>query len=387
MPKFHIGYIVSHYPHPAFGNDGGLGTSIYNLVEQIRKEDIRITVFVYGQKENFELHEENVSMYSLKQSWFKLFNFYFSRKKIERFIKSKIKSDGINILEAPDWTGITAFMNFDIPLVIRFHGSDTYFCHLEKRKQKIKNYCFEKWAVSHADAFISPTVYAGEVSKKLFGIKNKPIETIHYGLKLQHFQNQDPNHYDRGLVLYIGNVIRKKGVLELPKIFHLVRQKHPEATLVIVGSDSSDVETNSKSTWQLAKETFDGEDIQNVSYVGPILYHQVQAYIKRANVCIFPTFAETLGMVTIESMALQKPVVNSNIGWSQELIEDGESGYLVHPKDHVLYANRICDLLESESLCASIGTAARAKVEKQFNIERIVEQNFDFYTKILNKKN
>jgi glycosyltransferase involved in cell wall biosynthesis len=42
--------------------------------------------------------------------------------------------------------------------------------------------------------------------------------------------------------------------------------------------------------------------------------------MKQAQVCIFPSFAETLGMVTIESMALQKPVVNTSIGWAPELI-------------------------------------------------------------------
>jgi glycosyltransferase involved in cell wall biosynthesis len=54
--------------------------------------------------------------------------------------------------------------------------------------------------------------------------------------------------------------------------------------------------------------------------------------MKQAQVCIFPSFAETLGMVTIESMALQKPVVNTSIGWAPELIIDG-SGFL-HPQNH-----------------------------------------------------
>ena len=36
--QLHVGYIVSHYPHEAFGDDGGLGTSVYTLVEKIRKK-------------------------------------------------------------------------------------------------------------------------------------------------------------------------------------------------------------------------------------------------------------------------------------------------------------------------------------------------------------
>ena len=109
----------------------------------------------------------------------------------------------------------------------------------------------------------------------------------------------------------------------------------------------------------------------------------MQEFIKKANVCVFPTFAETLGMVTIESMALQKPVVNSNIGWAQELLVDGESGYLVHPKDHDGFADKIVGLLQDDILCSTIGKAARIRVEAVFDIEKIVVQNVDFYKSII----
>jgi glycosyltransferase involved in cell wall biosynthesis len=180
--QLHIAYIVSHYPHEAFGDDGGLGTSVYNLVEKIRRKDCYVSVFVYGQKKAFEIHEDNLTLYSILDSNHAFLKFYFHRKQIEKFIKEKIKTTGIDVLEAPDWTGITAFMHFDIPLIIRFHGSDAYFCHLEKRKQKLKNYWFEKWAIQGANAFIAPTAFAGELSKRIFKIKDKEIQTIHYGL-------------------------------------------------------------------------------------------------------------------------------------------------------------------------------------------------------------
>ena len=152
--KLHVAYIVSHYPHKAFGHDGGLGTSVYNLVEKLRMSDVQVSVFVYGQKNEFVLEENNVTIYSLTDNKVKFLKFYFNRKKIEKFINNKIQEKNINIIEAPDWTGITAFMNFRIPLIIRFHGSDAYFCHLENRKQKPKNFWFEKLAINGAKAFL-----------------------------------------------------------------------------------------------------------------------------------------------------------------------------------------------------------------------------------------
>lgn len=383
--KLHIAYIVSHYPHKAFGHDGGLGTSVYNLVQKLNLLDYKVSVFVYGQKKEFILEEENVTIYSLTDSKANYFRFYFNRKKIEKFIKQTIYKKGINIIEAPDWTGITAFMNFKIPLVIRFHGSDAYFCHLEKRKQKAKNYWSEKLALTHAKGFIAPTTFAGALSKKIFKLKKKEITTIHHGLELQNFTNNSPAVFEKGMILYVGTLIRKKGALELPGIFSKVRKEFTDAKLVLIGSDSYDIKTKSDSTWQLMQNQFKDNDLNNVEYLGKIPYNEVVDYIRKANVCVFPTFAETLGMVTIESMAMQKAVVNSNIGWSQELIVDGENGYLVHPKDHDLFASRIYEVLSNDTLSLNLGQSARKRVEERFDINKIVSKNIEFYKKVINQ--
>jgi glycosyltransferase involved in cell wall biosynthesis len=255
---------------------------------------------------------------------------------------------------------------------------------LEKRKQKLKNYLFEKLAIQKATAYIAPTDFAGKLTKQIFGIEGKTIKTIHYGLSLKQFDNSAPSIYEKGLILYIGTIIRKKGVLELPAIYEKVLLKCPDAKLVIIGSDSYDIKTKTKSTWLLLQNAFNGALYSKVKYLGKVPYQQVQDYIRRANVCVFPTFAETLGMVTIESMAMQKPVVNSNIGWSEELIKDGESGFLVHPTAHELYAQKVIDLIQSETLCERVGLAARKKVEEDFDIEKVVQQNIDFYHSLIN---
>ena len=384
--NLHVGYIVSHYPHKAFGHDGGIGTSVFTLVEQLKKTNVIVSVFVYGQKEEFVVEEENVTIYSIVDCESTFLKFYFNRKKIEKFINKIVLENNINIIEAPDWTGITALMNFKIPKVIRFHGSDAYFCHLENRKQKRKNFWFEKIAINGAKAFIAPTKFAGDISKKLFNIKRKEIKTIHYGLNLESFENETPKEFEKDLVLYVGTLIRKKGVLELPEIFNKVRKDFPNAKLVLIGGDAPDLKTNSKSTWELIKNLFQKDDLKNVEYLGKMPYSEIKNYIKKANVCVFPTFAETLGMVTIESMAMQKAVINSNIGWSQELITDKKTGFLVHPSNHDLYAERIKQILSDTILFEKIGIAARKSVEEKFDIKKLVHENISFYENILNQK-
>lgn len=378
-----IAFLTPEYPHERIRHGAGIGTSIKNLAIALVKKGCIVTVIVYGQKESEIFENEGVNIHLIKDRKYRFGKWFFYRKHIQNYCNKIIKEQHIDILEAPDWTGITAFMSFRVPLVIRFHGSDTYFCRLEKRKQKRKNFWLEKLAIQKAKAFISPTTFAGDVSKELFDIKNKIVKTIHYGLELDKFENLDPEIHEKGLILYIGTIIRKKGVLELPEIFNLVRQQHPEARLVLIGGDSFDIAAQSRSTWELMQNQFEKNDLKNVTYLGKIPYNQVQKYIKKAQVCVFPSFAETLGMVTIESMAMQKPVVNSDIGWAKELIIDGESGFLVYPKNHVEFAARIISIFDDKLLAKKLGVNARQRVESVFDIDKIGYENISFYKSLI----
>lgn len=379
----HIAFLTPEYPHKKISHAAGIGTSIKNLAVALVKEKCKVSIIVYGQNKSLVFEDEGVVIHVLEDINYRFAKWFWYRKHIENYCNQLIKEQNITILEAADWTGITAFMKFKIPLVIRFHGSDTYFCHLEKRKQKLKNFWFEKLALQKAKAFIAPTTFAGNLSQKLFGLQNKKIQTIHNGLELGKFENSHPEEYQNGLLLYIGTIIRKKGVLELPKIFNQVRQQHPQASLILIGGDSSDIETQSQSTWQLMQNRFQDDDLHSVTYLGKIPYHEVQQYIKKAHVCVFPSFAETLGMVTIEAMAMQKPVVNTKIGWAKELIVDGESGFLVHPKNHQGYAAKITSILNDNMLAKKLGDNARERVEKNFDIKKIAAENIAFYKSLI----
>ncbi|QLC67510.1 glycosyltransferase family 4 protein [Flavobacterium sp. LPB0248] len=382
----HIAFLTPEYPHRDILQSAGIGSSIKNLATSLYNHGNAITIFIYDQPVQEIINDNGIIIHRIKKKRYKFFGWYLYRKHIEKYCNQIIRQENITIIEAPDWTGITAFMHFKIPLIIRFHGSDAYFCHLENRKQKLKNFWFEKLGINQADAFIAPTSFAGEVSKKLFKIKKKEVLTIHNGLDLEKFENNSPEKFAKNTILYIGTLIRKKGVLELPEIFNKVRYVFPETKLVLIGNDTFDIKTKSKSTWNLMKDLFTKDDLNYVDYIGKIPYNEIQEHIKKANVCVFPTYAETFGMVTIEAMAMQKAVVNSNIGWSKELIIDEESGFLVHPSNHDLYAERIKQIIGDNLLAKKIGQSGRLRVEEKFDINKLAFENMEFYRTILNTK-
>ncbi|WP_044398993.1 glycosyltransferase family 4 protein [Lacinutrix sp. Hel_I_90] len=381
----HIAFITPEYPHPNIKYAAGIATSIKNLAIALVQKGVKVTVFTYHQERDVVFEDSGVVIHSIQKKSYELFTWFKYRKYLQNYINTIIKKETIDLLEAPDWTGVTAFMRFRVPLVIRFHGSDAYFCKLDNRRQKFKNFVFEKIALKGGQAYIAPTTFAGAETQKIFGLNINKIKTIHHGLQLERFVNETPQDFEVNTILYIGTIIRKKGVLELAQIFNTVLETNSKAKLVLIGGDAPDIKTGSDSTYKLMEKLFSDKAKPKVNYLGKIPYSEVKSHIKKAQVCVFPSFAETLGMVTIESMALQKPVVNTNMGWAQELIDDGVNGYLVHPADIEGYAKRITMLLNDVKLCASIGKAARKKVETTFDIEKQVGKNIDFYRAVLSK--
>jgi glycosyltransferase involved in cell wall biosynthesis len=133
----------------------------------------------------------------------------------------------------------------------------------------------------------------------------------------------------------------------------------------------------------MMQSLFDSDSLKNVSYLGSVSYQEIKIYILDATVCVFPSFAEALPVSWIEAMALQKPVVASNIGWANEIIEDGLNGFLVHPKQHQQFAHRIIEALESPELQKKMGSNARKKIVEKFSIEVVAKQNLAFYKSII----
>ncbi|WP_431471354.1 glycosyltransferase family 4 protein [Nonlabens sp. SCSIO 43208] len=381
----HIAYLTPEFPHKRTGHAGGMGTSIKNLAEQVAIIGHKVSVFIYGQNRSEVFTEKGITFHKIEKINYPIGGFYFYRKHIESYIN--LNCDTVDIIEAPDWTGITAFMNLKKPLVIRFHGSDTYFCHIEKRPQKKKNFLFEKWAVKKAQAYIAPTTFAGEKSVQLFKADVNKLKIIPYGLQLEKFVNNNPDQFTAFNILNIGTIIRKKGLFQLAQIFNEIHKSYPKSTLTLIGSDSADVSTGSNSTWELVKQTFSPTALLNVTYKGKVPYNQTQDLIKKAHICVFPSLAETLGMVTIESMALKKAVVNTNIGWAQDLIEHGHDGYMHHPDDIESFIKSITKLFESKDTLLNVAINARKTVESKFDIKKIASKNLAFYKSVIENLN
>lgn len=381
-----ITFLTSEYPHDQTGNSGGIGTSIMNLAKGLVLKGHNVRVLVYGQKKDATFYDGDVFIQQIKNVKVKGLSWYFTRKKIEHIINELYKNNEIDIVEAPDWTGITSFIQpKKCPVIIKLHGSDTYFCHLDKRNVKWWNRFHEERALLKADGHCSVSAYTANLTNVLFKL-NINFSIIHNGVDINSFSSNNNKEIVKPIILYYGTLIPKKGLLELPLIFNKVVEQFPEAQLHLVGGDSPDIMSGSTSTWALMQKLFSDVAFKNTVYHGKVAYSEMQNHIKEAAVCVFPTFAEALPVSWLEAMAMQKAVVASEIGWGSEVIEHNVSGILVHPKDHQKYAHYILEVLQNGNFRNELGKNARKRVEEEFNSETISQQNIVFYQSVIKKK-
>ncbi|MEO7975745.1 glycosyltransferase family 4 protein [Flavobacterium sp.] len=374
-----IAFLTPEYPHPKTGNSGGIGTSIKNLAIGLLAQGISVRILLYGQKEDGFFDDNGVGIQQIKNIKFKGLSWFLTRKKIEKIINQLYLNKEIDLVEAPDWTGITSFIQPDkCPVIIRIHGSDTYFCYLDERPVKRVNKFHEKRALKKADSLLSVSQFAAVITNAVMGL-NKKFTIIPNSIDVSVFQSYEKAISKEKNILYFGSLIRKKGLLELPLIFNKVIEKHPDAKLIIAGRDVPDIISGNSSTWKMMQELFSDKAILNVLYLGSIPYSEIKEKIQQATVCVFPSFAEAFPVSWLEAMAMKKPIVASNIGWAKEMIDNGMNGFLEHPTHHEAFAQQINTLLEDEALCLKTGNLAREKVTQYFDIQIVASQNIEFY--------
>ena len=381
-----IAFLTPEYPHPELGSAGGIGTSIKNLAESLTDLGHSVRILVYGQKKETVIHEDNITIQSIKNVKLKGVSWYATRKKLKRIIDDLFEAKEIDIVEVPDWTGISSFIQpKKCPLVMRLNGSDTYFCHLDERPVKLWNKYHEKRALQKADGHMAVSQFTADKTNELFGTQIQFI-IIPNGINVKKFQATTANEADENTILYFGTLIRKKGLLELPLIFNKIIARRPQTKLVLLGRDAKDIQTGSASTWQLMQPLFSEEALKQVRYLGGAPYDEVRQHIAAATVCVFPTFAEALPVSWLEAMALKKAIVASAIGWGPEVMETNKEGFLVHPQDHDSYANAIVEVLDNKEQNRNFGERAFEKVKAVFDNKLIAEKSLQFYKGIIESK-
>ena len=92
---------------------------------------------------------------------------------------------------------------------------------------------------------------------------------------------------------------------------------------------------------------------------------------------------EGLCTALVDAMAASKAAVATRVGGVPEVVVDGETGFLVPPRDHEAMAERIVALLKDDARRARMGEAALKRARERFTVERMVEETLAAYERLL----
>lgn len=207
-------------------------------------------------------------------------------------------------------------------------------------------------------------VYTSEGDRARDG--RHPSHVVPLGIDLERFAGGRPALEGR----LVGNVARlaeQKGQRTLLEAAPAVLERHPEARFVVVGDGELRHELE-----RLAAPLGD-----RVLFTGA--RDDVPDLLASFEVFAFPSLYEGLCLAVIEAQAAGVPVVATPVGGIRETVVDGETGFLVPPRDARALAARILHCLDQPEDARRVAEEARRRVRERFSERRMVERTLALY--------
>lgn len=394
-------FICDEYPP---GKNGGIGTVVQNLGRELVKQGHSIFVvglyhFSYGEK-NYEV-DNGVRVWRLRygvnlrlspqrrvyQVLDRLPNVI--KKKINgknafirfiNFIDELTVSENIDLIEIADFNGfamnigfIVKWPKFKVPLVLKSHGSYTYFCNEMGEKVKDVFAKADKLLFERADAISCVSNYTAKVNRQIFCIK-KEIKILYNGINIPDHNAHVESR--KKTVLFTGSLAYKKGIYSLIKAWNLVQPKFPDAELLIFGKGKTINFLN----------FINPEVKHSIIFFGHVNQTQLFDYLSKASLAVFPSYSETFGMGVVEAMSLNCPVIYTKKSCGPEIVKDRVEGFLVDPDNPIEIAQKIILLLENPSLRDELAKAGFEAVKSRFDIKKSAAEHALFYNEVISKQ-
>jgi len=228
---------------------------------------------------------------------------------------------------------------------------------------------FLKWALKTSDEVVAISSYT---AREIAELVHAPARVIPYGLG---FAESLPASRDRGAsagpmhILYVGNLIPRKGVRFLIDALHRLPASIP-ATLTILGEGTD----RPRLEAQVRELGLHGR----VTMPGRVPDPDLHRAFREATVLVLPSIVdqrgdtEGLGVVLLEAMSYRIPVIGSAIGGITDIISDGETGLLVPPEDPAAIASAIARIATDSALAERLAAAGSQRVRERFGWDAII---------------
>jgi alpha-maltose-1-phosphate synthase len=317
------------------------------------------------------------------------------------------KLTGVDIIHCHTWythlAGCIGKYLQGVPLVLTTHSLEPH--RPWKAEQLGTAYEVSTWiertAYQNADGVVAVSEAMKKDVHELYGVPIERIRVIHNGIDLKQYR-PTPNPatlLELGIdpevpyVLFVGRITRQKGIVHL---VNAIRDLRPGAQVVLCAG--------APDTPEIAKEMSDAVDRARTESTHRIIWIREMlpkataiTLYTHAAIFVCPSVYEPFGIINLEAMACETPVVASAVGGIPEVVADGETGVLVptgavsatdvEPADPAGFSRALAAavnaLLDDPERRQSMARKARARVEEHFSWSSIARQTADFYASLI----
>jgi glycogen synthase len=265
-----------------------------------------------------------------------------------------------------DMAGVWIRTLHRVPLIVTLHSMEPL--RPWKADQLGSGYLLSSWiektGVETADRVIAVSAQMREDILRHFAVDPAKVVVIHNGIDPDRFRRTERRDAleRRGVrspyVLFVGRITDQKG------IFHLLEAApklppHVQIVLCASAPDTPEIEA------RLRRAVAAHPNVHWIAEMVPV--DEVIQLYSHAAVFVCPSVYEPFGLINLEAMACETPVVASAVGGILEVVEDGRTGLLVPPARPDELADAILRVLDDRALAQALGQAGRGHVEERFS--------------------
>jgi glycosyltransferase involved in cell wall biosynthesis len=354
---------------------GGIGTFTHIYAHGLAARGHRVSVVGMGRRAE-ESRDGDVRVVSLPTLTVRRISWLVNRLQVYRWLRRAIGSDGVDIIEAPDYWGMVPFPIRGSSVIVRLHISG---CAIMKqagdRPSATLRWC-ERRTLAASGQWIGVSRWSLEHTRALFALRERRSEVIYYPLVAPEPNPAIDARLPREFILYAGTVNRRKGALCLARAARPVLAARPDLHLVYLGRLSAD---DSRAADRHILDILGGELAGRVHFLGHKDRGAVYHAMLRARVLAFPSTLETFGLVAAEAMLAGCPVIVTTVGPFPEFVTDGVTGLMVEPEDSVALQGALERVLDDPTGCAAMVQRARTSIAEQLSLDRCLERSLGFY--------
>lgn len=298
------------------------------------------------------------------------------------------KSDIIHVHTPPRFfpESIAFYKLFEkgAPLITTYHLHNEGLDSISRAVWNVHNRLVMRWVFENTKRVIVLTEKYKTLVSSEFKTNPEKIQVIPNGVDDKIF---NPRNYqtkssrsefsifEENVILFIGRLVKEKGVDYLLKAMQVVKRHTNDVILVIVGTGQH--ESYLRSLCQKL------DLYRNVRFMGKLSDDDIPKILSSADLLVLPSLTEGLPTVLLEAMAMEKPTVATDAGGNPEVVLNEKTGFVVERRNVTKMADAIISILSDKKRARSMGQLGRKLIVDKYSWEIVARKVLEVYEEAL----